>query len=55
MGLLSTVNMKKCIQQQRDYYAAIVAELDAKLAAMEESEADVTQNTETQNNKRRRV
>jgi hypothetical protein len=55
MGLLSTVNMKKCIQQQRDYYAAIVAELDAKLAAMEESEADVTQNAETQNNKRRRV
>jgi hypothetical protein len=55
MGLFSTVNMKKCVQQQRDYYAAIVAELDAKLAAMEESESDVTQNTETQNNKRRRV
>jgi len=46
MLLFSTVNVKKCIQQERDYHAAKVAEhrakaeqLDAKLAAMEEEEA----------------
>jgi len=46
MALFSTVNMKKCIQQERDYHAAKAAEhiakaeqLDAKLAAMEEEEA----------------
>jgi hypothetical protein len=49
VGLLSTVNMKECIQQQRAYHAAkaaehaaIVAELDAKLVAMEESDRNVT-------------
>jgi hypothetical protein len=51
VGLLSTVNMKECIQQQRQRayhaakaaeHAAIVAELDAKLVAMEESDRNVT-------------
>jgi hypothetical protein len=53
--LFSTVNMKECIQQQRDYHAAMVAELDAKLVTMEESDRNVTQNMETQSSKRRRV
>ena len=44
-GVISTVNMKKCIQQLRDYQEAKIAEhraevhnLYAKLAAMEEKE-----------------
>jgi len=44
MILFSTVDVKKCIQQERDYHAAKVAEhrtkaeqLDAKLASMEEA------------------
>ena len=44
-GVISTVNMKKCIQQLRDYHEAKIAEhraevhnLNAKLAAMEEKE-----------------
>eukprot|EP00986_Skeletonema_menzelii_P006179 scaffold2334_cov138-Skeletonema_menzelii.AAC.7 len=38
-GEISNVNLKKCIQQERAYYAAKVEELDAKLALMEEREA----------------
>ena len=45
MALFSTVNMKKCIQQERDYHAAKAAEhvakveeLEDKLALMEEEE-----------------
>ena len=45
MALFSTVNLKKCIQQERVYHAAKAAEhatkvekLDAKLAMMEEEE-----------------
>jgi len=38
-GVISTVNLKKCIQQERAYHAAKVEELDAKLSLMEEREA----------------
>mmetsp|Transcript_16208 Transcript_16208/g.32626 ORF Transcript_16208/g.32626 Transcript_16208/m.32626 type:complete len:470 (+) Transcript_16208:202-1611(+) len=34
MTLFSTMNMKKCIHQERAYHAAKVEELDAKLAAI---------------------
>jgi len=63
MLLFSTVNVKKCIQQERDYHAAKVAEhrakaeqLDAKLAAMEEAvEGNKRdQDNEQRSNKRRR-
>ena len=50
IGLFSTVNMKKCVLQERAYYAAKIAEykakleeLDAKALTMEEeSEQNVT-------------
>ena len=70
MALFSTVNMKKCIQQERAYhtiraveYRAIAAEheakaeqLDAKLAAMEESTAgnEGDDDIDHRSNKRRR-
>ncbi|KAK1746036.1 hypothetical protein QTG54_002643 [Skeletonema marinoi] len=70
MTLFSTVNMKKCIQQQRAYHAAIVAkhaaivaehrtkmeELDAKLTSMDEA-VEVNEGSnelEHRSNKRRR-
>ncbi len=64
MTLLSTVNVKVCIQQERAHHeakiaehAAIIAELDAKLAAIDSSNQNVTQDTitETKKSKRRRV
>ena len=65
MGLLSTVDLKKCIQQERDKYAAKIVEhktilaklgakveeLDAKLATMEQA---VNEETEHRDSKRRR-
>ena len=58
MGLLSTVDLKKCIQQERDLYVAKIAEykikveeLDAKLATMEEA---ANEETEDRDSKRRR-
>ena len=39
MALLSTVNVKKCLQQERAYHAAKVKELDAKLILLAEEEA----------------
>ncbi|KAK1746068.1 hypothetical protein QTG54_002675 [Skeletonema marinoi] len=64
-GVISTVNMKKCIQQLRDYHEAKIAEhraevhnLNAKLAAMEEKEEAegyaVDDEIESRSNKRRR-
>eukprot|EP00984_Skeletonema_dohrnii_P006989 scaffold2487_cov98-Skeletonema_dohrnii-CCMP3373.AAC.7 len=70
MTLFSTVNVRKCIQQQRAYHAAIVAdyagivaehrtkmeELDAKLASMDEA-VEVNEGSndlEHRGNKRRR-
>ena len=62
MTLLSTVNRKKCIQQQREYHAAIIAEhrakveeLDAELAAIEALEGNEgNEEIEHNSNKRRR-
>jgi Ran GTPase-activating protein (RanGAP) involved in mRNA processing and transport len=58
MGLLSTADLKKCIQQERDLYVAKIAEykikveeLDAKLATMEQA---VNEETEDRDSKRRR-
>jgi len=64
-GVISTVNVKKCIQQLRDYHEAKIAEhraevqnLNAKLAAMEEKEEAegyaVDDEIESRSNKRRR-
>lgn len=64
MGLFSTVNKKKCIQQQREYYLAKIAEyrtkveeLNAELATMEEmGEKQIEEeDAETRRNKRRRT
>ncbi len=63
MALLSTVNVKVCIQQERAHHeakiaehAAIIAELDTKLAAIDSSDQKVNQDTgtEIQKSKRRR-
>jgi len=64
MALLSTVNVKVCIQQERAHHeakiaehAAIIAELDTKLAAINSSDQKVNQDTgtEIQKSKRHRV
>jgi len=63
MILFSTVNRKKCIQQQREYHVAHIAELrakveelDAELAAIEASEGDVVNvGSESRSSKRRRA
>ena len=63
MGLLSTVNMKKCVQQEKAHHeaiiakhAAIVAELDVKLKSMGESSEvnEINNELEPRSNKRRR-
>jgi len=62
MTLLSTVNRKKCFQQERDYHAAIIAqhrtkvdELDAELGAIEAAEGnECNEEIEHRSNKRRR-
>jgi len=62
MTLFSTVNRKKCIQQERAYHAAIVAEhlakveeLDAELRIIEASEGNkVNEEMDNRSNKRRR-
>jgi hypothetical protein len=54
-GVISTVNRKECIQQQRAYYAAKLEELDAELAIIEESEGHAVEiGSESRSNKRRR-
>jgi hypothetical protein len=69
IGLLSTVNMKQCIQEERAYhetkiaeYAAIAGEhrakleeLDAKLITMEEAAGRAQADMVPQSNKRRRT
>jgi len=64
MTLFSTVNREKCIQQKREYHAAIVAkhaaivaELDAELATMKEAagENQDEDDMDSQSNKRRRT
>ena len=54
--LISTVNKKLCIQQQRDYHLVKAAELDAELEAMEEAERNVVVfGSDSRKNKRRRT
>eukprot|EP00985_Skeletonema_marinoi_P018041 scaffold10020_cov161-Skeletonema_marinoi.AAC.27 len=55
-GVISTVNRKECIQQRRAYHAAKLEELDAELAAINESERDVVgvESGESRSSKRRR-
>jgi Ran GTPase-activating protein (RanGAP) involved in mRNA processing and transport len=53
-GVISTVNRKECIQQQRDYYAAKLEELDTELATIEAAEGHVVEIEESRSNKRRR-
>ena len=66
MTILSSVNRKRYVEQQRDYHAAIVAkhaamvdELNAELATMDEEIAgggkEGSEVVETQSSKRRRV
>lgn len=54
MGLFSSVNMIECIQQERDFHAAKVEELDAKLATMKEAAVRNQVDMVFQSNKRRR-
>jgi len=61
MTLFSTVNRKKCIQQERAYHAAIAAEhitkveeLNAELAAIEAVEGNIgNDEMDNRSNKRR--
>jgi hypothetical protein len=53
-GVISTVNRKECIQQQRDYYAAKLEELDTELATIEAAEGNAVEIEESRSNKRRR-
>eukprot|EP00984_Skeletonema_dohrnii_P003545 scaffold1192_cov83-Skeletonema_dohrnii-CCMP3373.AAC.3 len=55
-GVISTVNRKECIQQRRTCLVAELAELDAELAAINESELDVVEigSGESRSSKRRR-
>ena len=63
MTLFSTVNRKKCIQQERAYHAAIAAEhitkveeLNAELAAIEAVEGNIgNDEMDNRSNKRRRT
>jgi hypothetical protein len=55
MALLSTVNTKRCLQEERAYHAAKVEELDAKLAMMEEAEAAMNVGVDNINHCRGRV
>ena len=62
-GVISTVNRKECLKQQRGYHNAIIAEhsakveaIDAELAAIEAAEGSVLHiGSESRSNKRRRV
>jgi hypothetical protein len=54
-GVISTVNRKECIQQQRAYYAAKLEELDTELATIEAAAGGVVEiGSESRSNKRRR-
>ena len=55
-GVISTVNRKECFRQRRAYLVAELAELDAELAAINESERDVVgvESGESRSSKRRR-
>ncbi len=55
MALLSTVNTKKCLQEERAYHAAKVEELDAKLAMMEEEEAARGVGVDSINHRREKI
>ena len=52
-GVISTVNRRECIKQQRDYYLAKAKQLDAELAAMDAAEQKVV-GIESRSSKRRR-
>ena len=55
-GVISTVNRKECFRQRRAYLVAELAELDAELEAINESERDVVgvESGESRSSKRRR-
>ena len=55
-GVISTVNRKECIRQQRDYHLAKAKQLDAELAAIEAAEeSTVSVGSETRSSKKRRA
>ena len=56
-GVISTVNRKQFIRQQRDYHAAKLEQLNAELAAIEAAEGDevhIGVGSESHSSKRRR-
>ena len=52
-GVISTVNRRECIKQRRDDYLAKAKQLDAELAAMDDTEREVAA-IESRSSKRRR-
>ena len=55
-GVISTVNRRECIQQQRAYHATKLEQLDAELAAMDDAArgAVEVESEEPRRSKRRR-
>ena len=55
-GVVSTVNRKQCLQQQRAYHKAKLEAIEAEIAAIEAADGDVTQvASESRSSKRRRT
>jgi len=55
-GVVSTVNRKQCLQQQRAYHKAKLEAIEAEIAAIEAADGDVTQvASESRSSKRRRA
>jgi len=55
-GVISTVNRKQCLQQQRAYHKAKLEAIEAEIAAIEAADGDVAQvASESRSSKRRRA
>eukprot|EP00985_Skeletonema_marinoi_P030917 scaffold34721_cov100-Skeletonema_marinoi.AAC.2 len=55
-GVVSTVNRKQCLQQQRAHHNAKIEAIEAEIAAIEAADGDVTQvASESRSSKRRRT
>eukprot|EP00985_Skeletonema_marinoi_P013893 scaffold6989_cov118-Skeletonema_marinoi.AAC.1 len=55
-GVVSTVNRKQCLQQQRAYHKAKLEAIEAEIAAIEAADGDVAQvASESRSSKRRRA
>jgi hypothetical protein len=55
-GVVSTVNRKQCLHQQRAYHKAKLEAIEAEIAAIEAADGDVAQvASESRSSKRRRA